>query len=102
MKALNKNKYKITVYDVNGNVVDTIERIVYEFNVGRTKAHGTYWGVNYKNSRPRVYGDSTHPNGLYITRADFVFGQTVDTQAIRLDVHHNHTFDHLTIAKIVL
>lgn len=90
-------KQTITVYDVEGNVVEKIERFVYNFNRGRSVNYGTYWGVNYRNCRPHVYGDNEHPNGLYIYQGDFRRG---DHEAMRKKIHANHVFDERVIINV--
>jgi len=93
----NMGKHKIRVYDVLGNVVEDITRTIYSFNKGRTINYGVYLGVNYKNSRPKVYGDSEHPNGLYIFQGDF---STFPTEEIRARIHAQHTHDPRDVYSI--
>lgn len=91
------NKYKIRVYDVNGDVTETIERFVYRFNRARRKVYGDYLGVQYKNSRPQVYGDYEHPNGLYIFQGDF---SAKPTEEIRKRIHSQHVYDERDIVSV--
>lgn len=91
------SKYPISVYDSEGRLIEKITRTVYRFNRGRTKNSGTYLGVNYKNSRPQVYGDSEHTNGLYIFQGDYA---AKNTDEIRAKIHANHVFDMRDIVSI--
>lgn len=91
------SKYPISVYDSEGRLIEKITRTVYRFNRGRTKFNGTYLGVNYKNSRPQVYGDSEHENGLYIYQGDYT---SKNSEEIRAKIHVNHVFDMRDIVSL--
>mgnify|MGYP007120798662 CR=1 FL=1 len=90
-------KHNIRVYDKDGNFVENVKRTVYFFNYGRSVHYGQYWGVNYKNSRPSVYGDSEHPNGLYIFGGDF---SSQPNEEMKRKIHAQHTYDKRDIVSL--
>lgn len=80
-------KYKIAVYDENGNFRETIERFIYRLRNGKS------YCVNYKNMKLQVYGDSEHPNGLYVNMVYL-------NEELRKTIHRNHVFNEKDIMGI--
>jgi hypothetical protein len=96
-KMKTATKHKITVYDFEGKVTETLEKHVQRFNLGTNSKYGTYLGIQYKQSRPKVYGDTEHPNGLYIFQGDY---SARDTEEIRKAIHRNHVFNERDIVSV--
>lgn len=92
-------KYKITVYNVKGELVEVIYRTVYRFNRARKAIYGQYFGLHYGGVRPQVYGDCGHPNGLYIFAGDYCL-QSNMSDLVRKEIHQNHVYDERDIVSI--
>lgn len=85
-------KHRIAVYDFDGTFLKHIDKHVHEFNTGRKKIYGTYYGINYMSGRLKIRGDSSHPNGLYVYLGDFR-AHSDELDNIRKQIHTNHVFD---------